>query len=284
MSNGDLEALWSAAIADAQLDPAAVRLYGFTGEVPPTVNQTASWHSPGESHYLARSNDEPLSDSQLADANSNQNRTRHRITMWIELPPQILASKLRHELEHARQWDVAGESVDEISRMVRSVGSRLFSRYGRGTGILYNLVPSERDANAAGARFARARFGEPPDDLVQGESGVLFRFPEGPEPADELGRRLIAYVAVFGDEFERLLQENNRDLAQVLNGVAPNIAGSWELLRDDERLAELRRAISDAVPAEPQIDAPDADRERVWREVGVRVEAAYGRARELLEI
>jgi hypothetical protein len=284
MSNGDLEALWLAATADAQLDPAAVRLYGFTGEVPPTVNQTATWHSPGGSHYLVRSSDEPLSHSQLADANSDENRTRHRITMWIEFPPQVLASKLRHELEHARQWDVAGEAVDELSRMVRSVGSRLFSRYGRGTGVLYNLVPSERDANAAGARFALSQFGLPPDELLQGASGVLFRFPEGPEPADGLGKRLIAYVAVFGDEFERLLQENNRDLTQVLNGVAPNIAGSWALLRDDQRLTDLRRAISDAVPADIPIDASDADREGIWREVGGQVEAAYGRAREVLRI
>jgi hypothetical protein len=79
--------------------------------------------------------------------------TAHRLALWRELPgiPEpALGPMLRHELEHARRWERSGPAFfdqdDRLRAAVRLVG-------GKG----YAELPSEREANAAAAGYARRR-------------------------------------------------------------------------------------------------------------------------------
>jgi hypothetical protein len=74
--------------------------------------------------------------------------TAHRLAIWRELPglPEAaLGPMLRHELEHARRWERSGTTFYEADERLRaSVG-----RSG------YAKLPTEREANAAAAAYAR---------------------------------------------------------------------------------------------------------------------------------
>lgn len=74
--------------------------------------------------------------------------TAHRLAIWRELPglpDAALGPMLRHELEHARRWERSGTAFYEADERLRaSVG-----RSG------YAQLPTEREANAAAAAYAR---------------------------------------------------------------------------------------------------------------------------------
>jgi hypothetical protein len=75
------------------------------------------------------------------------------VAIWSEMPRvpySILGPLLRHELEHAAQWDRHGRSYSELDGYLREAwdASRHPERYLR--------LPSEREANLAAAKYARA--------------------------------------------------------------------------------------------------------------------------------
>jgi hypothetical protein len=74
--------------------------------------------------------------------------TAHRLAIWRALPglpDAALGPMLRHELEHARRWERSGTAFYEADERLRaSVG-----RSG------YAHLPTEREANAAAAAYAR---------------------------------------------------------------------------------------------------------------------------------
>lgn len=72
----------------------------------------------------------------------------HRLALWRELPglPDVaLGAMLRHELEHAARWERSGTAFYEADE-------RLRARYGSES---YSSLPTEREANAAAAAYAR---------------------------------------------------------------------------------------------------------------------------------
>jgi hypothetical protein len=76
--------------------------------------------------------------------------TAHRLAVWQELPEfpaAALGPMLRHELEHARRFELSGpaffEADDLLRAAVRAAG-----------GHAYALLPSELEANAASAAYA----------------------------------------------------------------------------------------------------------------------------------
>lgn len=77
----------------------------------------------------------------------------HRLALWHDLPgvpAAALAPMLRHELEHARRFERSGPRFFEVDDLVRAA-----VRDAGGSG--YARLPSEREANAAAAAYARAR-------------------------------------------------------------------------------------------------------------------------------
>jgi hypothetical protein len=74
----------------------------------------------------------------------------HRLAVWQELPEfpaAALGPMLRHELEHARRFELSGPAFFEADDLVRAA-----VRVAGGHG--YALLPSELEANAASAAYA----------------------------------------------------------------------------------------------------------------------------------
>ena len=72
----------------------------------------------------------------------------HRIAVWRELPglPETaLGPMLRHELAHARRWEQSGAAFYEADERLRAGVD----------GRAYTHLPTEREANAAAAAYAR---------------------------------------------------------------------------------------------------------------------------------
>jgi hypothetical protein len=104
----------------------------------------------------------------------------HRLAIWRGLPglPEAaLGSMLRHELAHARRWELSGsrffEADDLLRRAVRAEG-------GRG----YGALPSELEANAAASAFAVRTLGGPELAQLRACADTAALLEAGEPPAD----------------------------------------------------------------------------------------------------
>jgi hypothetical protein len=80
----------------------------------------------------------------------------HRLALWGEqpgIPDCALGPMLRHELEHARRWELSGTSFFEADDLLRGA-----MRAAGGHG--YSTLPSELEANHASAAYARRTLSE----------------------------------------------------------------------------------------------------------------------------
>lgn len=219
---------WEAALADAGFAANQVRLYPFPGEMSGNGNR-AYYFSPG----LRIFNDADFPDdlgAQLADA--NRRLDRHRIAVWMDSPTPVLGAKLRHELEHARQWDAHGKPLFNLNDLTLAA---LAERVGGlpGGGLLYNLNPMETDANAASARFAWERYGEEecrPLCEPSADYGALFRSLTPPPPLEALPKRMLLFLQQFADACERYAERAERPFTELLDEAWPGATATWETL------------------------------------------------------
>jgi hypothetical protein len=80
-----------------------------------------------------------------------QYENRHRVAIWSEIPRApyaLLGPLLRHELEHAAQWQRCGRSYIDLDGHLREVWN------ARSKSERYLRLPSEREANLASAKYA----------------------------------------------------------------------------------------------------------------------------------
>jgi hypothetical protein len=220
---------WEAARADAGFAEADVRLYPFPG-AQSADGSHAYYFVPGQDLVQSEKFPDELG-GQLQDA--NEHRDSHRIAIWVEAPTVALGAKLRHELEHARQFAAHGKPLFNLNDLVLAT---LAERVGGlpGGGVLYNLNPMEVDANAASARFAWVRYGE---DVCRehcaenSEYGALFRSLTPAAPLESLPLRMLTFLFEFADLTELVATRNNRAFVDVLDEQWPGAALTWASLQ-----------------------------------------------------
>jgi hypothetical protein len=224
-----LNSEWQAALADAGFAGRAARLYPFPGEM--SADETRAYYFvPGQRIYHDAHFPDELG-GQIQDANDH--RDRHRIAVWVDGPTPVLGAKLRHELEHARQWDAHGKPLFDLNDLTLAV---LAERVGGlpGGGVLYNLIPTETDANAASAAFAWARYGEevcrPLCDPMS-RDGALFRSLTPPPAIETLPTRMLAFLLQFADLCERFAERRERSFTDLLDEAWPGASASWAALQ-----------------------------------------------------
>jgi hypothetical protein len=114
----------------------------------------------------------------------------HRLAVWGHLPglpESALGPMLRHELAHAVRWEQSGASFYEADERLRAAAG----------GKAYAQLPTEREANAAAAAYARHA-------LSQVELAELATIPElggllaAEAPTDVVGETL----ALLGEVVE----------------------------------------------------------------------------------
>jgi len=143
-------------------------------------------------------------------------RTSHRIAVWCSLPgipDAALGPMLRHELAHARRWEESGTAFYEADERLRSAV----------TGASYAQLPTEREANADAAAYARASLGN-------AELALLGSVPEladlfaADAPADVVGETL----ALLGERVAAVGRRLEPGVL-VVEVVAPVLAASGEM-------------------------------------------------------
>ena len=144
-------------------------------------------------------------------------RRAHRIAVWCELPGlpnAALGPMLRHELAHARRWEQSGTAFYEADERLRAA-------VGGGS---YAQLPTEREANAAAAGYARRSLGSA--DLAE-----LATVPEladlfaAEAPDDVVGETL----ALLGQEVDVRPERLDPGADTVIELVAPVLATSGEM-------------------------------------------------------
>jgi hypothetical protein len=145
-----------AALADAGYNEDKAILYVFEADRSATCFE-AFLFAP---NTYATADDIPEIAPLLADMNHDAARRAIRIVLFVgNRSEEGNAALIRHELEHARQIAELGPRLEGLYRLCADV---LAVRTGGlpGGSLVYTLMPIEMDANAAGARFAAARYTE----------------------------------------------------------------------------------------------------------------------------
>jgi hypothetical protein len=270
MGKAELERAWAAALEDAGFAGGEVLLLGIPGAPDDPWQEGAKWFVPnGE---LFSEGGLPLDRGQLERANSERARGGHRIAAWLGVEEVPLAARLRHELEHARQWDALGEGFYWFDcRMRAAVGSVFGSSEPgkrRGSARIYNLFPSEVEANAAAVEFVLREYGEAAVAEWRGSPGhgELFGSSGRPSPFVELPRETLCFAALCPREFEGEVGDR---LDECLRMAGDSERAVWRRLCHDDQVQGHGRAARQAIPSEAEIAACG---DRPWEAWDVPVE------------
>lgn len=129
--------------------------------------------------------------------NEDDVRKGCRIALWIDRSTEARAALLRHEIEHSRQLAVHGVDLAGLHELAEAILGGV-----PGSGLLYQQVPMEADANAAASIFVRERFGEGViDRLIEDghPDSAVFRRGGPPGPIDALMDRMIDFFVDQAD-------------------------------------------------------------------------------------
>ena len=154
----------------------------------------------------------------------------HRLFIRTGDDPVMVVAIMRHELEHARQWDVHGDAI--LAVQVEYLWPALRTRSsGPGAARIYNLAPSELDAHAAAATFVRARHPDAVESLVARDPDngcpLILLSRSGPEPVETLPFRTLGFASMFREVLDAWAFEHH---GRSFGGaVAPHINGAAEL-------------------------------------------------------
>jgi hypothetical protein len=222
-----LDEQWSLALSDAGLSASACRRYDFRAdETDDAVG--AVWFPPSEVLSLT----EHFPDAGLLeDANSPAHRSLHRVGVWPDTRAAVVGARMRHELEHAVQWERFGPGLFDVYDLVQSVLAVKAAGLDGCAGMYLNAIPSEQDANAAAAMFLRRHHTDTIDALCQDESSrQLACSLVGPETIETLPARMVAYVWLYRGLCLAVMEEQEKSFDQLLDIAFPGAGEYWRHL------------------------------------------------------
>ena len=233
MSDKDVRFECSQAIADAGFARDQVRFFQLSelGE----GNIGAAWFrpctdiEPGDRHF-------PGDYAQRAEANNDENRNLHRIAVPAEPDDRVLfAALVRHELEHARQWDARPIIFDLQGFIEDDVLPEIVGGLDGCAGGLINTVPSEMDCNSAASVYIAGRFSPAEVQPIRdGPNRFLACSLIGPPPPETLPRRMIAFAYVHQAAVERHAERRGFPVTTILFTLDRSARDYW--VRLDEGL------------------------------------------------
>ncbi len=221
-----LEEQWRLALCDAGVDGEICRLYEFdASETDDGVG--AVWFPPGETLDLSAHFPDA---GALDEANSAAHRARHRIGVWPDPRASVIGARMRHELEHAAQWERFGPGIFRLYDIAHSVLAVKAAGLGC-AGMYINAIPCEQDANAASAMFLRRHHTDTISGLCQdGDARQLACSLMGPEPIATLPARMVAHIWLYRDCCLGLVEEHEQSFDEVLEAAFPRAGAYWRRL------------------------------------------------------
>jgi hypothetical protein len=220
----------AAALADAGYTGAQVRFYS-DAELSPTSHVGAVWYR----RWLMIEDDDQhfRNDALRAHANSAKDQQLHRILVPAHPEDRVeFAALLRHELEHARQFDEVGVEVFDLHDFIEKhvLCEAAGDLDGCGGGLI-NSIPTEIDCNAAASVYITGRF--PADEVQRLRSGnrrnlACSRIP--PAPHATLVPRMVAFMYVYCAALERCCERAGFTVSAMLTSVHRDAARLWSNL------------------------------------------------------
>ncbi len=187
----EIEELWLAAVTDAGVDSDHAIVFTLPGTAA-TVERVGAmtWPRP----FRIDPGGSPELDALLPVMNGPECIRSARVALWTGRANEGITGLMRHELEHARQYDVHRQlhGLYEVAQDVVATVPR--------GGWLYQAIPVEFEANAAAARFVRGHFGgQRIDELIDAKDDdiALFRSPVVPSPIESLPERMVTFLAAY---------------------------------------------------------------------------------------
>jgi hypothetical protein len=233
-SRASAEELWNEAIADSGIDVA--KLHRFDAVRAVIEGTGAQWWAP-EGSVREPPVQLELTDDDAAAADRPPLREKHRVaTAPIEnLEPALadaaLAAKLRHELEHARQWEVCGPEPFMLMQLAREVHRRKTG--GTIYGTFLNQMPIEDDANAAASVFVRNLKPDSVEDLRRHEAyATLARATLGPANPETLVVRMVGFLFHYRDIVRDLAGGGAISESEYIGLYARSGVRAWQALCD----------------------------------------------------
>jgi hypothetical protein len=218
---------WAAALDDADLDLSQCKL----SVLPAVRGDARSVHYPPGRELGA---DRVINETLAAELNRPENRDHHRVAVLGEASDDergraVFAALLRHELEHARQWEAWRAVPVELSCLFDDVIDVLVGEHIEAGRQLYRAQPNERDANAAASRFVRRRYHHDViDDILASEDYVLVATVSPPEPLESLPMRNVAFLFQNHDVCRQIAERVGESFAARLERIAPAVRAAWE--------------------------------------------------------
>jgi hypothetical protein len=227
LDHADLEAEWTCALSDAGMPPERARLYVVDGAASFNLAY-AMWYRPG--YVVVRDHDfpEPLD---VEAANAPENIDAHRIVVWRDATAALVGATLRHELEHARQYDALGAGLFELYNMIRF---GVFPHQAGGlpgcSGAYMPAIPAERDADAAAAVYLREHHPDAGAEIRAGERRNLACSILPPEPHDTLPLRMVAFMALHPSACAAHAAAEGEDFPKLLDRAYPGAGAMWRTI------------------------------------------------------
>jgi hypothetical protein len=228
LSEDEIEEEFACALADAGLSPDHVRFYRLPGL--PSEDAHAAWFRP---YFDIRADDRTFpDDAQRAEANRWESAELHRIAVPaapIESP--MFAAVVRHELEHACQWE-AHVGIPECHEFIRGIVLPEIALGLDGcAGALVNSMPTEIDCNAAASLYIAKRFSADEVQAIRdGPQSQLACALLPPPPPDTLPARMIAFAFVHRAAVERHAARSGATVGAILTLAHPQAPALWARL------------------------------------------------------
>jgi hypothetical protein len=229
LSEEAVQAERDAALADAGYAPEQVRFVRMTdvGE----DNIAAAWFRP---HRDIDRGDRgfPGNEAQRAEANSDENRNLHRVTIPAEPDDRVLfAALVRHELEHARQWDAMLGIFDLHDFIEHDILPEVAGGLDGRAGGLINTIPTEMDCNAAASVYISKQFSATDVQAIR-DSGRRYLACSllPPPPPGTLPARMIAFIYLHRAAFERHAERRGFSTGAILRSVYSEGREFWARL------------------------------------------------------
>lgn len=268
----DFAGIWERAKSHAGCSEKPVQQYPFPGD--PGDRPSAMYYALGWG--LDEYQGEVLTSEQRRDfLGSSQS---HRILIWTGTKADVLGPKLRHELEHLRQWTHYGDEIFDLYDAALAATERFSPDLREGRGRIYNLVPPEVDANGAAALLARDELSvERCEELANSDDGALFREENCPRELSTLAVRTLCFAAIGRSQAEAAVNFATFGGSSVRREL-------WDRLGRDAELDDLLKAADKAVPTREDIEAASPLPGRAWVPLEQRIREAFRRAFELAEL
>ena len=227
----DIGEVWLAALEDAEIDSDNALLFPFRA-VSATDGNCACYWRRGMS---IDPEDVPVElNWAFVDLNQPDSIKSYRVAIGTDRSIQGIAALLRHELEHARQFDAHGAQLRHLYDAALDI-LNIRAAGLPGGGVFYQWIPMEFDANAAAAMFVRARFSDETINqllLAEDPDRAAFLAIASPGPIETLPERMLFFLASMSNLCDRWSEQTGWDFPGRLDSSWRGARDAWTQLRE----------------------------------------------------